>query len=128
MVIVYIHCIYTMTICCEGSSSKAHKHTPYTVYVLATRDPNTLECSKKGEKVLKPHVWRIPQKKQFEFWGNVTFFRGQISLSRINFYFILFIEIYYIEEGIGGGGGYDTMKKATFCSVLVYKNVLLQPK
>ena len=33
-----------------------------------------------------------------------------------------------MKEGVWGGGGPDAMKKATFCSVLVYKNVLLQPK
>ena len=46
-----------MIICCEGSRSKTHKHTPYTVYVLATRYPNKLECSKKGEKKVQDHLF-----------------------------------------------------------------------
>ena len=43
---------------------QTHKHTPYIVYVLETRDPSTLKCSKKGrEKKLKTTFSESPPEK-----------------------------------------------------------------
>ena len=51
---------------------------PYTVYVLATQDASTLECSRRGErkKCMRSHVQRISQEKYFKFKEIVIFLKG----------------------------------------------------
>ena len=78
-----------MIICCEGSSSKTHKHTQYPVYVLATQDPNTLECSKKGEKKVQDHMFEESLRRSNLNPGEVLYFL-EVKFLYKKLIFILF--------------------------------------
>ena len=76
-------------------------HTQSMSWLLETQIHLSVRREEK-EKNLRPHVWRILQKKQFELKGNVIFFKCSISFEDYFLFYFLKFNIYF---KMGGGGG-----------------------